>query len=157
MTFNLSARTIAIAAVCGVAGLWSVGRLWAFNPQPDPPAMAAMWFLNSETATLFAHCSDESIFGVNPGPCVVSLKFEDQSGSALKETTLTLRPGQTGLLQMQGAEVPRSSAGPILFTPCIRSSLGGRTIPSVQVTDSATGKTSFFAGPAAPRLTFFGI
>lgn len=74
MTFHWNTRKTATAVFIGTAGLWTAAQLRAFNPQPDPPAFAAMQMLVSETATLYTRCSDDSIFGVNPGPCVVDMK-----------------------------------------------------------------------------------
>jgi hypothetical protein len=66
---------LAIAVVFGATSFWPVARVWAFNPQPDPPAMAAVQILNSETAKLYAHCSPDAALSVNPGPCEVGLAF----------------------------------------------------------------------------------
>lgn len=56
---------------------------------------------------------------------------------------------------MEGTEAGRSVAA-VIFQPCLKPSIGGRVVPSVQVTDALTGKTSFFANPASPRMSFFG-
>jgi len=149
-------RSIVIGVVLGAAAFWTVSRVWAFNPQPDPPAMAAIQMLTSETVKLYAHCSAQAVHGVNPGPCAVALLFRDDQGNVLKATPapLALRPGQTGVLELHGNETARSTPG-MVVAPEVWPDQGARVVTSVQVVDSLTGKTSLYGGPAAPRLSFF--
>lgn len=154
-SLNANRKVLAIAAVFGSAAFWTVTKVWAFNPQPDPPAFAAIQMLTSETAKLYATCSADSPFGVNPGPCDVLLAFRDQTGATIRQATLSLRPGQTGHLDLPAVEV--ATDGLMLIVPSVRPSMGGRILPAVQITDRTTNKTTLYAGPISPRLSFFGM
>jgi len=152
----MNKRSLVIASVLGAAAFWTVSRVWAFNPQPDPPAMAAIQMLSSETVRLYAHCSAQAVRGVNPGPCAVALLFRDDQGNVLKATPapLALRPGQTGVLELHGNEIARSAPG-MVVAPEAWPDQSARVVMSVQVVDSLTGKTSLYSVSAAPRLSFF--
>ncbi len=156
ISFSANRKALALAAVFGSAAFWTVAKVSAFNPQPDPPAFAAIQMLTSETAKLYATCSADSSFAVNPGPCEVQLTFRDQAGVTIRQTTLSLRPGQTGHLDLPAAEAGTAD-GVMLIVPSVRPSIGGRILPAVQITDRTTNKTSLYAGPIAPRLSFFGM
>lgn len=157
MKLDYTKRLTAAAILC--AGVvWMAGRLQAFNPQPDPPAFAAVQILPSETAKLFASCSAQAVRDVPPGPCAVALLFRDQQGNVVKSTPapLVLMPGQTGVLELRGTDVGRSEAA-LIVTPEVRSNQGSRILPAVQSVDTLSGRTSLYSIPAAPRLSFFAI
>lgn len=155
MRKDYSKQIAAAVALCA-ATLWTASRLQAFNPQPDPPAMAAIQMLTSETAKLYAHCSAQAAHGVNPGPCAVLLQFRDEQGNVVKSTAtpLALRPGQTGILELDGREMVHSTLS-LVLAPEVLPDRGRIVVASVQVVDTLTGKTSLYSGPAAPRLSFF--
>jgi len=155
-SLNANRKALAITVIFGSVAFWTVTKVWASNPQPDPPAFAAIQMLTSETVKLYATCSADSPFGVNPGPCEVLLAFRDQTGATIRQTSLSLRPGQTGHLDLPALEVGAAD-GLMLIVPSVRPSIGGRILPAVQVTDRTTNKTSLYAGPISPRLSFFGM
>lgn len=149
-------RMVAVAAVFGSTAFYTVNHLSAFNPQPDPPAFAALQVFPSETATLYAYCAAETPFGTAAAACDVSLSFRDAHGATLRQSTLNLRPGQTGFLELPPVEAV-AAGGPSVIVPVVRPGMGGRLLPAVQVVERAAGRTSIYTGPVAPRLSFFGF
>jgi len=157
--FQKRSNAIVASAVIGAAVFWMAGRLKAFNPQPDPPALGAFQLLTSESAMLFAHCSAQSTnFGLGPGACEVSMLFRDANGVILKQTNpaLVLRPGQTAVLELSnGGGVTRNP--PIVVVPEINTAAtGGHIVPSLQVVDINTGLPNIYSVPASPKLSWLG-
>ena len=44
-SLNANRKALAITVIFGSVAFWTVTKVWAFNPQPDPPAFAAIQML----------------------------------------------------------------------------------------------------------------
>lgn len=60
----VTSAALVIAATAAVA-VWHANQVKAFNPQPDPPALAYVGIVFSQTARLSVVTDAE----VSPGPC----------------------------------------------------------------------------------------
>jgi hypothetical protein len=88
-------------ALAGIAILKS-DRVKAFNPQPDPPAFAAIGITNSQTALISARFDvDESRRGT-ANPVTVQFLFRDMNGNELASSVQTIAPEHTALLTLNG-------------------------------------------------------
>src|SRR5258708_22139670 len=139
--FLTSKRTVALAGAGLLLLLWSPRGVRAFNPQPDPPAFGLIGVSIFQTARLNAVCADTPLpGGLTPGPCVVTLAFNDASGTEIKRTTQTLRPGQAMSLDLRGADGPRTG-NRAEYQPCIEPEGSGFVLATVEVFDNFTGIT----------------
>lgn len=157
---RLIALVVLLAAGAAAGGARS-RKAWAFNPQPEPPGRWGMFgIVEGQTARVSVVNTSDDPHGYPPGPCRVGLAFVDADGAVLKETRLTLRPGQATALEFiwferSGASgrqdlraridiadlVDPGDRGPRLFTP-------GPCVPSVEVFETATGRTAFLVAEA---------
>ncbi len=119
-----------------------------FNPQPDPPAFAPDGILPGETARLAVYCA--RVFpGVATRACTVTFEFEDLAGQMLKTETKTIAAGQGGYLEYAVPAVQRTERVEII--PCIKVRGRGLAVTaSVEVYETATGKTRYHADAMAP-------
>ena len=79
MTSNKHRIGFIALGVLGACG--GAFQLWAFNPQPDPPAFAMVGIDPSATVRL----NVVNIGSVPPGPCDVGLAFADSAGRILMQ------------------------------------------------------------------------
>ena len=84
----------------------------------------------------------------SPRPCRGDLAFHDAAGNVVASRTYALAPGQIAFLDFMPGE-----RGGIVGPCALPGPDSGRAVPSVQVFDTATGRTSFVLGPAAPRIS----
>ena len=147
--------TVVGITLMGLGTLWGVGQVGAFNPQPDPPAFGLVGLNPDQTARLKVVCSNIMIGEIPPGSCRVNLMFSDISGNILKRAAVTLAPGQGAFLDLAGSEVTFGrDETRFEFEPNNVPAPGsGRVIPTLEVFDSATGRTDLFINPVAPRLS----
>lgn len=125
-----------------LAGIGWSGVALAFNPQPDPPAFGLVAMVKGQVAQFNAVCSNLPS-EVSPGPCRAELSFNDINGKPLKRMTIALRPGRSASLAL-----PASSEGRIQLQPVILLDQGsGRVIPTVEVFDEDTGRTTLLIAP----------
>ena len=129
----------------------------AFNPQPDPPGFGLVSILPDQTIRLNVVCFEHSVNGFPPDPCRGELRLHDIDGNVVASRTVRLRPGQGAFLDFTTA----TRTGDIAFDrapidPCwIPAERSGLAIPTVEVFDTASGRTTLFANPAAPHVSMF--
>src|SRR6266536_3884047 len=95
---RLIALVVLLAAGAAAGGARS-RKAWAFNPQPEPPGRWGMFgIVEGQTArvSVVNTSGDPRVPSV---PCRVALAFVDSGREVLKETHLTLRPGQATALE----------------------------------------------------------
>ena len=159
---------IAIAAVSMLAtgAMWEVRRARAFNPQPDPPGRYTMvGIVRGQSIRINASNIAPSDPNAPPDPCRVRLGFVDADGKPLINPrtgeavgrTLTLQNGQSAFLHVNADEFFTGDTAPgrLQLRPVFRSvtlnpdplSPPDPCVPSVEVINNATQKTSFiYAG-----------
>jgi len=76
--------------------------------------------------------------------------FHDAAGNVLQRGTYRLEPGQTKTFRV----VPpaRRAGGLVGIVPCTISEPGGRTVPSIEITDGGGG-VALLINPAATRAS----
>jgi hypothetical protein len=145
---------IAVAAVA-VAGL-SPAAVRAFNPQPDPPGFGLVTLVAGQAIRVNVVCSEHGVRNHPPDPCHGDLMIHDMAGNVLATERVALRPGQAASLAF---EIPRDIAGPVGIDPCWAPNAlnQGHAIPSAEVFDPETGRTSLFLNPAVARLSQLAV
>ena len=111
------ALTIAAAALLVVFVSGRIAK--AFNPQPDPPALFGMIGI-TPVDTMQLNIVNVELSGLPPGPCKVTLRFLNSSGTILKQQTVTVKPTQAAALTITGAEAGggfRNEVHPVLVVP----------------------------------------
>ena len=120
----------------------------AFNPQPDPPGVWGMFGVTpSETARL--NVVNIGLPGSPPDPCSVQFSFFNGSGKLLKQRALVLNRGQAAFLDITGVEAGgafRSEIHPYVLL-ALRSPVGCNAVSTLELFDTASGKTSILAHP----------
>ena len=98
----------------------------------------------------------------NPSSCGVELQFLDVSGKHLKQNSFQVTAGQTAFLELKQSEVSgasgRSEIRAILLfgqtggagPPTVRRTDCGSLVPSLEVYDQTTGKTTIFVTATSP-------
>jgi hypothetical protein len=105
----------------------------------------------------------------NPTSCNVTLQFMDTNGKLLKQTAVNLQPGAGGGLDFGWAELPgndlRTEVRAVLLfgysgganppAAILQQSACGYLVPSLEVYDNGTGRTSFILtdAKALPPVT----
>jgi hypothetical protein len=168
-TSNIRKRVafaMAMATVLAAATIWEVRRARAFNPQPDPPGRYTMvGIVRGQSIRINASNIAPTDPNAPPDPCRVRLVFVDTDGGVLTNPrtgeavgrTITLQNGQSTFLHLDADEflIGDTTAGRLQLRPIFRSlTLNSdahprplRCVPSVEVIDNATSKTSFvYAG-----------
>jgi hypothetical protein len=170
---RLIALVVLLAAGAAVGGARS-RKAWAFNPQPEPPGRWGLFgIVADQTARVSVVNTSGDPGGYPPGPCRVSLAFVDRAGVVLKEARLTLRPGQATSLDYGFAAPPDPERGDAigsttdgrsrqdlrarieiadLVDPGDRQSRlvpPGPCVPTVEVFETATGRTEFMVAEAS--------
>jgi hypothetical protein len=142
----------------------------AFNPQPEPPGRWGLFgIVADQTARVSVVNTSADPRGQAPGSCRVSLGFVDSEGVVLKETRLTLRPGQATSLDYEFGAPPErgdavgGTAGRGRQDLRARIEIGnlvdpgdreprflplGPCVPTVEVFETATGRTAFTVAEA---------
>ena len=167
---------VAIVTVLAAGATWEVRRARAFNPQPDPPGRYTMvGIVRGQSIRINASNINPADPNSPPDPCRVRLAFMDADGTVLTNPrtgeaagrTVTLQRGQSTFLHLDADEffIGDTAAARLELRPVFRSvSLASNgqappdpCVPSVEVIDNATSKTSFvyegtpsFADPPAP-------
>jgi hypothetical protein len=166
-------RLALVAVVAAAAAGTSSPRARAFNPQPEPPGRWGLFgIVADQTARVSVVNTSGDPGGVPPGPCRVSLAFVDRAGIVLKEARLTLRAGQAASLDYGFTPPPEPDSGAAAGLPADRSGRQdlrarvdivdlvdpgdrgprlvppGPCVPSVEVFETATGRTAFLVAEA---------
>jgi len=158
---SVTLQRLAIGAALCLVVATGLRTVLAFNPQPDPPGMWGMLGITaSETARV--NVVNVVLPNVPPGPCAVQLNFFDSRGGVMKSQTFTVNPKQSAFLEITGGEAGggfRNSIHPVLRL-ATNSPAGCNALGTVEVYDTASGKTSILANPiyvppiaAAPAAT----
>jgi len=155
------AIAIAIVTMLATGAIWEVRRARAFNPQPDPPGRYTMvGIVRGQSIRINASNINPADPNSPPDPCRVRLAFMDADGTVLTNPrtgeavshTVTLQRGESTFLHLDADEFFIGDTGRRLeLRPVFRSvSLASNAktppdpcVPSVEVIDNATSKTSF--------------
>jgi hypothetical protein len=160
-------------ALLAAAASTSSPRVRAFNPQPEPPGRWGLFgIVADQTARVSVVNTSGDPGGYPPGPCRVALAFVDVEGTVLKEALMTLRPGQATSLDYGFASPPQPESGDAIGATADRlgrqdlrarieiadlvdpgdreprSFPPGPCVPTVEVFDTATGRTAFMVAEA---------
>jgi hypothetical protein len=155
---RLIALVVLLAAGAAAGGARS-RKAWAFNPQPEPPGRWGMFGIVEGQTARVSVVNTSGDPRVPAGSCRVALALVDSTGEVLKETRLTLRPGQATALEFiwfrSGASGRQDLRARIdiadLFDPGDRGPRlvpSGPCVPSVEVYETATGRTAFLVAEA---------
>jgi hypothetical protein len=164
--WNRVAIAIALVTMLATGAIWESRRARAFNPQPDPPGRYTMvGIVRGQSIRINASNIAPTDVNAPPDPCRVRLAFLDADGNPLTNPrtgeamgrTLTLQNGQSAFLHLNADEFSTgdTTAERVQLRPVFRSvtlNSNGHTppdpcVPSVEVIDNATSKTSFvYAG-----------
>jgi hypothetical protein len=161
-----------VALLAAAAASTSSPRVRAFNPQPEPPGRWGLFgIVADQTARVSVVNTSGDPGGYPPGPCRVTLAFVDVEGTVLKEALMTLRPGQATSLDY-GFQAPPEPDGDAIGAAADRlgrqdlrarieiadlvdpgdrqpkSFPPGPCVPTVEVFDTATGRTAFLVAEA---------
>lgn len=157
---------LALATLVATGAIWSVRRVRAFNPQPDPPGRYALiGLVRGQSIRLNASNITPADPNSPPDPCRVRLAFVDTDGNPLTNPrtgepvrrTVTLQNGQSVFLHLNADEffIGDTVAGRLELRAVYRAetlNANGQLppdpcTPAVEVIDNATSKTSFvYAG-----------
>jgi len=131
------------------------GTLVGFNPQPEPPGdrepntefeFGFVTEGRGQTMRLNAAFTDADS-DLPPGPCRVTLSFYDGDGRLVMQTIETVELGQTVSLDVPAGELPATVRKRLRATVRVEALPGGLipcVMPSLEVFDADTGKTSLF-------------
>jgi hypothetical protein len=86
---------------------------------------------------------------VNPEPCDVTLGFNDAGGRALKQTHVTLLPGQSASLDIAAREA--GSARRVELQPFLAPAGRGFVLTTAEIFDQFTGRTMVVLNSTEPR------
>jgi hypothetical protein len=124
-----SLKTVTVAAFAAILIIMvalqdkSIGRVSAFNPQPDPPAFGAFGITHEQTARLGARVfvpESESSSQEGLRPVVIEFDFHDTQDNLIRTIVQTVEPGHAAFLDLNGAETPASDAIRSELQPCIK-------------------------------------
>ncbi len=83
-----------------------------------------------------------------PTPCDVMFEFHDSTGRVLKQSSMTLRPGTAGFLDLTWPETG-STARRVEINPCFKA-IRGAAVATFAILDSTTGLTITQTYPVMP-------
>ena len=159
------------AATLALGTLWEVRRVYAFNPQPDPPGFGIVGITRNETLRInivnLAVADRQS----PPDPCRVVLSFRDAQGHPLTNgdgqvirRAVDLQAGESAFLDLNGEQFGIGDTTlplRVQLRPFVRvvagpqPGLGGLPpdpcFPTMEVFDNSTGRTTLFSA-ATPQL-----
>ena len=95
-----------------------------------------------------------------PDPCRGELMFHDAAGQVVARRLVALQPGHSAHLDFSNPVTIVGDVAPgtnrMIINPCVLPAPdSGRMLPSVEIIDAATGRTTQFINNAAPRVSFF--
>ena len=111
-----------VIAACAAIAVWSANQVRAFNPQPDPPAFAAVGITHEQTALLTARLdADERRGDGSARPVEVELLFHDSDGNVLASSVQIIGPERAVSFALDGGTLPlRGDGMRFEFIPCIK-------------------------------------
>lgn len=147
----------ALTAGAVVAALVIPATVQAFNPQPDPPGFGLVSILPDQTIRMNMVCFGHPANGFPPDPCRGEIMLHDISGNVLASRRVLLKPGEAAFLDFStGIRTGSVSLDRVGIDPCwIPAERSGIGIPTVEVFDTASGRTTLFINPAAPHVSMF--
>lgn len=151
MQLHTIAHTVAALALSSLAG-----AAYAFNPVPEPPGFGIVSVNADQAIRLNVVCWEHVVDGMPPRPCSGEMMFHDMAGNIVARQLVRLRPGGATFLDF----VVGPRTGPALLVgidPCwLPDPESGRSLPTVEVYDSASGRVARHVNPLTPRITFIG-
>jgi hypothetical protein len=166
-------RLALLALLAAAAASTSSSPARAFNPQPEPPGRWGLFgIVADQTARVSVVNTSGDPRGYPPGPCRVSVAFQDVDGTVLKEARFTLRPGQAASLDYGFQPPPEPEHGDAIGAAAgrlgrqdLRARIAivnlvapdpdrpdafppGPCVPTVEVFETATGRTAFLLAEA---------
>ncbi|HTQ53415.1 MAG TPA: hypothetical protein VMI94_03080 [Bryobacteraceae bacterium] len=135
----------AAAVILVLAG--GTRMLKGINPQPDPPGV---WGMMGVTAsdTIRINVVNMQFAGLTPASCNVTMKFLDDTGKVLKQSTVTIKTTQAVSLDYTpgGGAGFRTEVHPAVSVPSTEP-VGCSAIGSAEVFNTISGETVAFAHP----------
>jgi hypothetical protein len=148
---------VALAAIV-IAGSVLARTARAFNPQPDPP-FGMVGIAEGQTARL--NLVNLGAPAAIPPPCRARLRFLDADGNVVASRSVVVEAGQAAFLDFAPSFAPINTVGDVALPPRaeIRAvvNFGIDTVPpgpcraTVEIFDTATGRTSVFIPPGPCR------
>src|SRR5437588_3580915 len=123
---RIIARAIAsvalVVAACAAVAVWHANQVKAFNPQPDPPAFAAVGITHEQTALITARLeTDERRGDGNARPVEVELLFHDSDGNVLASSVQIIGPERAVSFALDGGTLPlRGDGMRFEVQPCVK-------------------------------------
>jgi len=150
--FTKLSIAVALAAFVATGAVWELRRAHAASPNSDPTVFGVVNIVQGQAVRLSAVCSMYGLNGLPPDPCRGTLEFHDASGNEVQSLPYELMPGHSISLE-QGIS-PAAVGLTHTYTPCLMPAPDnkGRAIPSIEVFDTASGKTEIYVSPI-PRLS----
>ena len=153
------------AATLALGTVWEVRRVYAFNPQPDPPGFGIVGITRNETLRINIVNLALADRELPPDPCRVVLSFRDAQGHPLTNgdnqvirRAVDLQAGESAFLDLNGNQFgPGDTTLPtrVQLRPFVRVVEGPRPgiggtppdpcFPTMEVFDNSTGRTTLFA------------
>ncbi|MDQ2734003.1 MAG: hypothetical protein M3Y55_03215 [Pseudomonadota bacterium] len=132
------------------------GAAHAFNPMSEPPGFGIVSVNADQTIRLNVVCWEHDVDGVPPRPCDGELMFHDMAGNVVARQIVRLRPG--GAAYLDYSVGPRTSPAALVgINPCwIPAPTSGRSLPTAEVFDSASGRVAAHVNPSTPNITLIG-
>jgi hypothetical protein len=136
---------VVVVAMMSMTGL-------AFNPVPEPPGFGLVTLVPGQAIRVNVVCSEHAAGRLQPAPCAGELMIHDAAGNKLASQNVRLMPGEATSLPLA---VFREAGDSVGIDPCWIPSPEnqGLPIPSAEVFDTATGRTTLFMTPVVARLS----
>jgi hypothetical protein len=159
-TKSTFAKLVSLALLVATLTIYTVSRAGAASPNPAAsPAAAAQLDLTPETEFEFgliglargqtARINAVLLLGpeIRPEPVEVEFTFHDREGNVMASERQTLLPGHASSFEIRAGAVIHERTGDIQPCISIRGVIGpetrNRIICTLEVVDSATGRTQF--------------
>lgn len=161
--FTKLSIAIAVVVLLASGAVWEIRHVRAMPTAVEfDPAFGIVGITRGETMRLnVVNLLDPVPTGVPPGPCRVVLSFRnangqpftDANGQVVRSET-TLQAGESAFLELNGNLFgPPSTNGagrlelrPLIQIFTVRGSFAPPCVPTMEVFDNTTGRTSLFAG-----------
>ncbi len=131
------------------------GSIYSFNPQPDPPGFGFFGIARNQTARLnvvyvgFRNSSaDHNPPGYIPNPINITLQFVNGDGRVMAESRQSVEYGKTVSFDFPAGAFPagiRQRLRPVIIVAPDAGSIAPCVMPSLEVINNDTGKTSVFS------------
>jgi len=149
---------VAFTVIVLGGGLWGLDHVRAAANPPtarssDPPGFGMVRIFSEQGIRVNVFCTDHGVNGWPPDPCRGILALHTADGGTLDSAAYFLQPGQGTLLEFTFPADSEANAH-LGVGPCVLPDpTGGRGIPSAEVFDRRSGRTTLVLNPAALRLS----